>query len=140
MRALLTVTHYDGVRESYILECPHGLTKGDVETASIESRERHIAGMLARHGVPYGCSCTAETDLIDAYPSIDSAVEQLTAGASHGAAELDDELNSGLVRKIRDFRCPACSVAILVLPLHLPLVVVPLHALRCPHARVELGH
>ena len=139
MRALLTITHHDGLRESYVLECPHGSTNGDAEATSSESRQRYVSSLLARHGTPYGCTCAAETDLVDVYPSIDSAVDQITAGASHGAAELDPELIMGLVQRIKDARCPTCSIAIMVLPLHLPLVFVPLHDLRCPNAKVERG-
>jgi hypothetical protein len=139
MRALLTVTHHDGVHESHVLECPHGSTIGEVEATTVESRERYVAGLLARHGTPYGCTCAAETDLIDVYPSIESAIEQITAGASHGIAELDDELLADLVGKIGDARCPECPIAVRVLPLHLPMAVEPVHAPGCPRAELERG-
>src|ERR1035437_6611992 len=127
MCALLTITHHNAARESYALECPHGLTKGEADEASMEPRQRIIAGLLARHGSPFDCTCAAETDLVDAYPSVESAVEQIAAGASNGFADLGGELTEGLLRLISDARCPSCSVAIMVLPLHLPMVVVPLH-------------
>jgi hypothetical protein len=135
MRALLTVTHHDADRESYILECPHGSTTGQAEKASPEARERLIAGLMARHGGPFGCACAAETDLVDAYPSADSAIEQIAAGPSRGLAELDDETKAGLIGGIEKARCATCSIGILVMPLHLPLVAVPLHDVRCPNAR-----
>jgi hypothetical protein len=135
MRALLTVTHHGAGRESYILECSHGLTTEQAEKASPESRERLIAGLMARHGGPSGCACAAETDLVDAYPSADSAIEQIAAGPSRGLAELDDETMAGLIRGIEEARCASCSIGILVMPLHLPLVAVPLHDVRCPNAR-----
>jgi hypothetical protein len=135
MRALLTVTHHEAGRESYVLECPHGLTNGDIETASPEARERLLANLLASHGTPFGCTCAAETDLVDAYPSVESAIEQITASSSQGLAELDDETKEGLTRRIEEARCPFCSVAILVLPLHLPLVITPLHDIACPNAK-----
>jgi hypothetical protein len=134
MRALLTVTHHDGVRESYMLECPHGATNEQAEAASLEAREKRIASLLARHGTPYGCTCAAETDLLDTYPSVDSAIEQITSGSGQELAELDDELKAGLIRMIKDARCPECSIAVMVFPLHQPLVVAPLHNPRCPHA------
>jgi hypothetical protein len=135
MRALLTVTHHEVGRESYALECPHGLTNGNMETDSPEARERLLANLLARHGAPFGCTCAAETDLVDAYPSIESAIEQITASSSQGLAELDAETKEGLTRRIEEARCPSCSVAILVLPLHLPLVITPLHDIECPNAK-----
>jgi hypothetical protein len=135
MRALLTVTHHEVGRESYVLECPHGLTNGDMDTASPEAREKLLAGLLARHGTPFGCTCAAETDLVDAYPSVQSAMEQITASSSQGLAGLDDETTEDLTRRIEKARCPSCSVAILVLPLHLPLVMTPLHDTACPNAK-----
>jgi hypothetical protein len=137
MRALLTVTHHDGIHESYLLECPHGSTDGEAAATPIESRERYVAGLLARHGVPYDCTCAAETDLVDVYPSIESAMEQIADGAGHGIAELDAELNADLVEKIKHARCPECSIGVRVLPFHLPLVVVPTHAPGCPRAEAE---
>jgi hypothetical protein len=92
--------------------------------------------MMARHGVPFGCICTAETDLLDVYPSIESAVERIQAGPSHGLAEMDDDMKAGLIASIQGSRCPECSIAVLVLPLHFPLVVAPLHEVRCPHSGV----
>ena len=134
MRATLTVTHHDGIRESYVLECPHGSTSGEATAIPLESQERYVASLLARHGVPYGCTCAAETDLADVYPSIESAIEQIAVGASHGLAELDAELNGDLVERIKDVRCPECSISVRVLPLHLPIGIVPIHAPECPRA------
>jgi len=134
MSALLTITHHEGFRESYVLECPHGSTNGEADTASVEAKERLVASILARHGVPFGCTCAAETDVMDAYASIELAVEQIRNAPSRGMAELDNEVKQGLVRKIADLACPDCSVAILVLPLRLPLVVVPVHDVMCPKA------
>lgn len=139
MRALLTVTHRDGVHESLVLECPHGSTSGQVKATPIASREKYVAALLARHGLPYDCTCAAETDLVDVYPSIDSAIEQISGGASNGIADLDDELNAVLVASIEGARCPTCSVAVMVLPFHLPVVVTALHDPACPNARVEPG-
>jgi hypothetical protein len=137
MRALLTVTHRDEHHKSYMLECPHGSTSGEARRASLASRETYVAGLLARHGVPYGCTCAAETDLADVYPSIESAIEQIPTGASQGSTELDDDAIADLLRKIDDVRCPECSVAVLVLPLHVPLEVEAIHERRCPCARPE---
>jgi len=135
MAALLTVTHHHGVRESYVLECPHGSTNGEAVSSSLEPRERLISSLLARHGVPFGCACAAETDLLDAYPSIEAAAEQIGAGSSHGLAELDDEAKAALLQKIGGLRCATCQIAVMVLPLHAPLVVVPVHDVKCPNAR-----
>ena len=135
MSALLTVTHHEGFRESYVLECPHGSTNGEADTASRDAKERLISSLLARHGVPFGCACAAETDVMDAYPSIQSAVELIRNGPGHGPAELEDEVKEALLRKIAGLACPSCSVAILVLPLRTPLVVVPVHDVTCPNAK-----
>lgn len=134
MSALLTITHHEGFRESYVLECPHGTTNGEADTVSADSKERLISSLLSRHGVPFGCTCAAETDLMDAYPSIESAVDQIRHGPGHGPTELDEDVKQGLLDKIADLACPACSVAILVLPLRTPLVVVPVHDVMCPNA------
>jgi hypothetical protein len=47
---------------------------------------------------------------------------------------LDAELNGDLVERIKDVRCPECSISVRVLPLHLPIGVVPIHAPECPRA------
>jgi hypothetical protein len=134
MRALLTITHHDAANESYVIECPHGLTR--VETASVsgEPRQRLIAGLLARHGSPSSCTCAAETDLVDAYPSVDSAVAQIMTGAGNGLTDLDDESIEEVLRHVRGARCPSCSIAVKVMPLHLPADVVSVHDPRCPLA------
>lgn len=141
MRALLTVAHHDAASESYALECPHGRTEAepeaDADAAASEPRPKLVAGLLARHGLPFGCTCAAETDLADIYPSIDSAIEQITAGAGNGVTDLDDELIEGLVRLVREARCPTCEISVKVLPLHLPLVVIPIHDLQCPRAAAD---
>jgi hypothetical protein len=136
MGALLTVTHLDGVRESYFLECPHGATAEDAEFSSVEARQRLISALMARHGLPYGCTCAAETDLLDAYPTIDSAIRQIGKDEGQGFADLDDDVRADLVQSIINARCEACSVAILVLPFRQPLVVAPLHDAGCPFATV----
>jgi hypothetical protein len=135
MAALLTITHHQGAGESYVLECPHGSTNGEAATSSIEPRERLISSLLARHGVPFGCTCAAETDLLDAYPSVESAAEQIEAGSSHGLAELDHEMKVALLQRIGGLSCSTCRIAVMVLPLHMPLVVVPVHDVACPNAR-----
>ena len=134
MRATLTVTHRDGIRQSYVLECSHGSTNGEAAAIPLESRERYVSSLLAHHGLPYGCTCAAETDLVDEYPSIESAIEQIAAGSGHGMTELDSELNADLVENIKNARCPECSIAVRVLPLHLPPVVAPIHAPGCPRS------
>jgi hypothetical protein len=136
MGALLTVTHLDGVRESYIIECAHGSTIEHGEACTLEARQRVISALMTRHGMPYGCTCAAETDLLDAYPSIESAVEQITNAECQGFVDLDDEMRADLIQSITDSRCEECSVAILVLPFRQPLVVAPLHDVRCPFATV----
>jgi len=137
--ALLTIIHRDPIGESYVLECPHGVTNGEAVASSPEPGQSLIAAMMARHGVPFGCTCTAETDLLDVYPSIESAVKQISAGSSHGLADMDDDMKAGLVASIEGSRCPECSIAVLVLPLDFPLVVAPLHELRCAHSGVKSG-
>lgn len=137
LRALLKVTHHGCFDESYDLECRHGSTSGRAQVTSLEAKEKYVAGLLARHGVPYGCSCAAETDLADVYPSVESAIEQITAGGSCGIAELDDDATADLTGKINDARCPECSVAILLMSLHLPLAVEAIHEPRCPRAKLE---
>ena len=137
LRALLKVTHHGGSDESYDLECRHGSTNGGAHVTSLETREKYVVGLLARHGVPYGCSCAAETDLADVYPSADSAIEQITAGGNCGMAELDDEATADLAGKIDDARCPECSVAILLMPLHVPLAAEAIHEPRCPRAKLQ---
>jgi hypothetical protein len=134
--ALLTVTHLDGVRESYFLECPHGATAEDAEFSSVEARQRLVSALMARHGLPYGCTCAAETDLLDAYPTIDSAIAMIGNGEGQGFAELDDDARAVLIQSIKGARCEACSVAILVLPFRQPLVVAPLHDVMCPLATI----
>ena len=136
MGALHTVTHLDGGRESYILECTHGSTVEHGEACTLEARQMVISALMTRHGMPYGCTCAAETDLLDAYPSIESAVEQITNVECEGFADLDGEMRADLVQSINNVRCEACSVAILVLPFRMPLVVAPLHDVRCPFATV----
>ena len=139
MRALLTVTHHDGIRESLVLECPHGSTSGEVEAAPIAVKEKYVAALLASHGLPYGCSCTAETDLVDVYPSIDSAIAQISAGSGNGIADLDDDLRAPLIASIEGVRCPTCSAAVMVLPFHVPVAVTAVHDPACPKAKVERG-
>jgi hypothetical protein len=136
MGALLTVTHLDGIRERYSLECAHGMTTDEGDARSLDARQKLIANLMARHGTPYGCNCSAETDLLEAYPSIDSAVEQLTYDEGAGFADMPDDVRSELIESVRAARCEACSVAILVLPFREPLVVAPLHDVRCPFATV----
>jgi hypothetical protein len=136
MGALLTVTHIDGIRERYILEYPHGYTTEEADARSPEAREQLISDLMTRHGTPHSCTCAAETDLLDGYPSIESAIEQISNAAGRGPVDLDDDVRLDLIRSIKDSRCTACSVAILVLPFRQPLVVAPLHDARCPFATV----
>jgi hypothetical protein len=134
--ALLTVTHLDGVHESYILECQHGATIEEAEFSTIEARQRLVSALMTRHGLPYGCTCAAETDLLDAYPTIDSAIAMIGNDEGQGFADLDADASADLIQSIKDARCEACSVAILVLPFRQPLVVAPLHDVMCPLATV----
>ena len=137
MRALLTITHHDASRADYVLECQHGLSKVASKEESDGPRDQLIAGLLSRHGRPFNCTCTAETDLIDAYSSIDSAVDLIEMDGRLGLLDLDEDLIAGLVQKIRSVDCPTCSIAVLVMPFRLPMVVTPLHDIRCPHATVQ---
>jgi|ERR1035437_964548 hypothetical protein len=91
---------------------------------------------MARHGLPYGCTCAEETDLLDAYPTIDSAIRQIGNDEGQGFADLDAVAGADLVQSIINARCEACSVAILVLPFRQPLAVMPLHDAGCPFATV----
>ncbi len=137
MRALLTVTHSDSVHEICTVECLHGSTEARAETTSGESRHAWIDGIGRRHESQCGCTCATEMDRIDAYPSIDSAVAQLTAMPDSAQTPRPEEPQEGLLPKIEMARCSACSVAIMLLTDGLRLVVVPLHDLRCANAMVE---
>ena len=137
MRALLTIAHRDASRADYVLECPHGLSKVDSDAHLDESREQLISSLLSGHGRPFNCTCAAETDLIDAYPSIDSAVSHIETDGRLGLIDLDEDLIADLVQQIKSVECPTCSIAVLVMPFRLPMVVTPLHDIRCPQAKVE---
>jgi hypothetical protein len=133
--ALLTIIHRAPIGESYVIECPHGVTQDEAGGTDADLARNLIAGLMARHGLPFGCTCTAETDLLDVYPSIEFAVDQISAGSTHGLADIDQHVMAGLIDSIDGSRCPECSIAVLVLPLHFPLVVAPLHDVRCPNSR-----
>jgi hypothetical protein len=137
MQALLTITHHDDGAQSYRLECPHGLTDTGPERGPSERIQKLIAGLLTSHGTPYGCACAAETDLVDVYPSVDSAIAQLKAGPGNGLADLDSAMTASLLEKVELARCSGCNVTIGVMPLRLPPIVEPRHDDRCHRAKRE---
>jgi hypothetical protein len=137
MQALLTIKHHDDGAQSYLLECPHGVTNAAVEAGPPERRQKLIAGLLTSHGTPYGCACAAETDLVDVYPSVESAIAQLRSGPGNGLADLDSAMTADLIEEVELARCSGCDVAIGVMPLRLPPIVEPRHDDRCRRAERE---